>query len=184
MRFWPWRIFAALLIAIAALGSAEAKSRAPIKLIAGATPEQQIIVAIATRALKKSGFKFQLIDADGDAALSALTGGGAHAHLTMPSHVPGLPSAIETRTVISLGGLAANKPDEPLMKIVSPSLKKKWPYAQKMFKRMVLKPDLVAALAAQANDGTPVNDVAATWWKTNKKTWKPWIAASKNWMKP
>lgn len=177
-----------LALALAALGLVaaatplEAKSRAPIKLVGGETAEQQIVTAIATRALKKSGFKVELVSPEG--ALSGLTSSGAHVHLTLPVESTGLAEAIETRTVISLGGLSANKPDEPLMKIVSPSLKKKWPYAQKMFKRMVLKPDVVETLVAQTADGTAVADVVAEWWTANKKTWKPWIAASTNWMKP
>jgi len=178
---WLVCVIAALFVSSAGT-PVDAKSRKPIKLVEGTTIEQQIVAAIAARALKTSGFKVALISPEG--AVTELADGRAHVHLTLPQEAPGLAAALATREVISLGGLSANRPDEPMMKIVSPSLKKKWPYAQKMFKRMVLKPVVVAGLSKEARAGTPVADIVSAWWKANKTIWKPWIAASKNWMKP
>ena len=96
----------------------------------------------------------------------------------------GLPGAVEARTVRSLGGITANDPDEEMLKLVWPGMKKRWPDAQKMLKRMVIPADDIAAISDQLAGGEGADAVADAWWKANKKAWKPWIAASKNWMKP
>ena len=63
-------------------------------------------------------------------------------------------------------------------------MKKRWPDAQKMLKRMVIPADDLAAISDQLAAGQDAEAVADGWWKANNKAWKPWIAASKNWMKP
>ena len=71
-----------------------------------------------------------------------------------------------------------------MLKIVATSMKKKWPDAQKMLKRMVLSDAKLAEITNLVDGGLTPDDAVKAWWKTNKKTWSPWIAASKNWMKP
>ncbi len=63
-------------------------------------------------------------------------------------------------------------------------MKQKWPDAQKMLKRMVLSDAKLAKITALVVGGATPDDAVQAWWKANKKTWSPWIAASKNWMKP
>ena len=162
---------------------AEAKSKKPIRLIEGVTIEQQVVTAIAARALRKAGFKYELVAGSDAEALSALLDTGAHVHLSMPA-TEQLGDALGNSRVLSLGGLADNDPSAAVLKIVGKGMKKKWPYAQKLLKRMILSDQDLAVPVAQAKDGTPIKDAAANWFKANPKIWKPWIAASKNWMKP
>ncbi len=176
------RIFAVLTISLLPL-SAAANSKKPIRLVEGTTVEQRISSTIASKALTKAGFKFELVPiADGE-AIAAVVDGSVHAHLAMPNS-DALSNAIETKEVRSLGGLANNARKAPVLKIVSSGMKKKWPDAQKMFKRMILTPELLGGLVSVASSGATIDDVVSVWWKENSKVWNPWIAASKNWMKP
>ena len=176
------RILAVLVIACLPFG-VQAKSKEPIRLVAGTSVEQQIVTTIAARALRKAGFKYELVEFADPAALTALQEGGAHAHLTMPS-TGALPDVLAAGGIVSLGGLGDNDPTAPVLKIVAKGMKKKWPYAQKLLKRMVLTPEELSALVGAVEGGTPMDQVAANWFKDNPKVWKPWIAAAKNWMKP
>lgn len=109
--------------------------------------------------------------------------GGLHA-LPNLARSATLDIAIEDKAVRSLGGRVGNKRDERVLKIVATSMKKKWPDAQKMLKRMVLSDAKLAEITNLVDGGLTPDDAVKAWWKTNKKTWSPWIAASKNWMKP
>ncbi|MEL7153913.1 MAG: glycine betaine ABC transporter substrate-binding protein [Pseudomonadota bacterium] len=174
----------ALLIALIA-GSASAKSRDPIRIATGMKPAQQIVALIASRALKKSGFRFEMVSIRPDLLGEALTNGNVHVlPAAILSERPGLSDRIAADEVRALGGLIGNGRDEDIQKLVWPGMKRKWPNAQKMLKRMVLRPEVIADLVRGLRSGASAEDVAATWWKANKKTWSPWIAASKNWMKP
>ena len=173
-------LVAALLLMPVGAG---AKSKKPILMVEGVTIEQQLVTAIAARALKKAGFKHQLVGVPDAEALAALLGGDAHVHLSMPVS-DDLRTAVEGAQLRSLGGLADNDPAVGVLKIVGKGVKKKWPYAQKLLKRMILSPETLSVPVAEVQAGTPVTEAAATWFKANPKIWKPWIAASKNWMKP
>ena len=186
MRSFRHLVVAWIALALLQFGAAEAKSKKPIRLVEGQTVSQQVVSTIAVRALKKAGFKSELVTMPDAEAPAALTGGSAHVHLSMPNGGAGssLAEMLAEDRVLLLGGLRGNKPDEPVLKVVSLSLKKRWPYAQKMLKRMVLKPEVILSLAAEVEAGKPVDDAVADWWKANRKIWKPWVAASTNWMKP
>ncbi len=160
-----------------------AKSKDPIRLALGRDTESQVMSALAARALRKSGFKVEIVNIADDQAVQALTAGDMHAHPNL-ARFDGLAAAIESKTVRSLGGRIGNKPGEAVLKVVALSMKKKWPDAQKMLKRMVLSDAKLAEIAAVVAGGATPEDAVNAWWKTNKKTWSPWIAASKNWMKP
>lgn len=178
------RLCVFVAIALLPLGVA-AKSKAPIVLGEGPEISQQIVASITARALEKAGFKYEIVRIDDAAVVAALTSNALHAHLSLPEETAtGLSAAAETRALTLLGGLKGNQMDEPVLKVVSPGMKRKWPYAQKMMKRMVLAPEIVAGLVREVETGRSVDDVAGTWMTANKKTWTPWIAASKNWMKP
>ncbi len=177
-------LIAVLMLSVIAPG-AHAKSKRPIKLVEGTTAAQQVVAQIASHALRKSGFKSELVSVPDAETVAALVSGGAHAHLTLPNGSDdALSEALDARSVVSLGGLQGNKRDEPVLKVVASSMKSRWPYAQKMLKRLVLPPDTVEMLAAEVDAGASPENVAADWMKSHPKTWKPWIAASKNWMKP
>lgn len=163
--------------------SAGAKSKKPIRLIEGTTVEQQFVSGIAARALTKAGFKFEMVAITDMQALEALTSGAAHAHFSMTDSGD-LEMSIKNGDVRSLGGLADNGRDSAVLKIVAASMKKKWPDAQKLIKRMVFSPDTLNAPVAEVRAGKPLADVTAAWFTANRKIWNPWIAASKNWMKP
>lgn len=178
------RLFLASLAAMGAAPTAiAAKSKAPIRLALGQDIDSRVIAALASKALRKSGFKVEVVDIPDDQSIEALISGALHAHPNLArSRV--LEEAIADKAVRSLGGRVGNKADEPVMKVVATSMKKKWPDAQKMLKRMVLSDAKLADITALVKGGASPEDAVTAWWKTNKKTWSPWIAASKNWMKP
>lgn len=163
--------------------SAGAKSNKPIRLIEGSTVEQQFVSAIAARALTKAGFKFEMVAIDEMEALEALMSGAAHAHFSMRDSGD-LEVSIKNGHVRSLGGLADNGRDSVVLKIVAATMKKRWPDAQKLFTRMVFTPETLSAPVAEVHAGKPLAAVTAAWFTANSKIWNPWIAASKNWMKP
>ena len=178
-----------LLFAVAAstFEEASAASRAPIKVILGAETGQKIMAHIAGRALKKAGFKVALIPTERSGALPALESGRADVDpaFVVADAQPSFAVAIDSRSIVSLGGRIANGKDEAVLKIVTPRVKTKWPRAQKLLKRMVLPDKVLADLIAQVErTGASPDHVAGAWWKVSKKTWSPWLAAAKNWMKP
>lgn len=177
------RAFIAVALAAAAPKILWAKSKDSIRLAAGNDLDSQVMAALAAKALRKSGFKVELVEIAADQAAEALVGGALHAHPNLLRSAR-LDTAIADKTVRSLGGRVANKRDEPVLKVVAVAMKRKWPDAQKMLKRMVLSDAKLASIAAGVTDGASPDEAVAIWWKTNKKTWSPWIAASKNWMKP
>ena len=171
-------------LALAVAAPADARSRDPIRFAEGQSAAQKVVIPLAHHALKKAGFKTEVVPVPDD-LVAALADGRVHAHpAVIVADQPALAMAIDVRSVRSLGGLEGNRPDEAVMKIVWPGMKKKWADAQKMLKRMVLPAADVTAMAAEVEAGTTPEDVANAWWKANKKRWSPWIAASKNWMKP
>ena len=179
------RILVVLAMILGLFGSAEANSRKPIRMAEGESAVQQVVLHLAIRALKKSGLKTETHTVEAPDLIGALAEGRVNAHPTaVAAELPGLPGAIEAKTVRSLGGITANSPDEEMLKLVWPGMKKRWPDAQKMLKRMVIPADDLAAISDQLAAGQDAEAVADGWWKANKKAWKPWIAASKNWMKP
>lgn len=177
------RTFIAIAAAAAIPSPIWAKSKDPIRLALGQDTDSQVMSALATKALQKSGFKVEIVDITNDQAVEALTNGGMHAHPNL-ARSSALDAAIADKTIRSLGGRVGNQSDEPVLKVVSTSMKKKWPDAQKMLKRMVLSDAKLADITATVDGGATPEDAVNAWWKTNKKTWSPWIAASKNWMKP
>ncbi len=160
-----------------------AKSKDPIRLAVGAGVESQVMAALAAKALRKSGFKVDLIEISAEQSANALISGALHAHANLARSAE-LDAAISDKTVRSLGGRVGNKRNEPVLKIVSIAMKSKWPDAQKMLKRMVLSDEKLSGITALVSGGASPDEAVATWWKANKKTWSPWVAASKNWMKP
>lgn len=160
-----------------------AKSKDPIRLAAGDDLDSQVMATLAAKALRKSGFKVELIELAADQAAEALVSGALHAHPNLVRS-SGLDMAIADKAVRSLGGRVGNKRDEPVLKVVAITMKLKWPDAQKMLKRMVLSDEMLASITAEVTGGASPDEAVAAWWKANKKTWSPWIAASKNWMKP
>ena len=181
----PCLTLATAVLLLTAAG-ADAKSKAPIRVVHGTTISQKVVAEIAALALGKSGFKFEFVSIPDADVPEALAVGKVHVHLTMPAGEEGaaLSGPVEAGEIVSLGGLVGNGPDEPVLKIVTGSMKKRWPYAQKMFKRMVIPPETLDALVSEVEAGATAGDVAAAWMKANRKTWQPWVAASKNWMKP
>lgn len=141
------------------------------------------MLALTAKALRKSCFKVEIADIADEQATESLMTGGLHAHPNLARSAT-LDIAIEDKAVRSLGGRVRNKRDERVLKIVATSMKNKWPDAQKMLKRMVLSDAKLAEITNLVNGGLTPDDAVKAWWKTNKKTWSPWIAASKNWMKP
>ena len=179
------RLILATLLSLSIAGAVSAKSRDPIQITEGVSPAQQVVSMLVVRALKKSGFKYELVDAAKHSALDALANGKLHAHpAAIVGDHPELRERVSAKEVRSLGGLHGNGQDEDILKLVWPGMKKKWPYAQKMLKRLVLRPEQIADLVGAVKDGASPEEAAADWWKANPKVWKPWIAASKNWMKP
>lgn len=178
------RLCMVLAIALLPLG-VSAKSKAPIRLAEGPSVSQKVVAAIAARALTLSGFKHEIVPLEDLDAVGALTDGVVHVHPSLPRDAaPDLGEALKAGTLTLLGGLESNDRDGAVLKVVSRRMKSKWPYAQKMLKRMVLSPDVVAGLVEDVEAGQSVDDAAAAWMKANRKIWKPWIAASRNWMKP
>lgn len=177
------RAFFAITLAAAIPSRLVAKSKDPIRLALGRDTDSQVMSALAAKALRKSGFKVEIVDIDADQAVDALMKGGLHAHPNLARSTV-LDAAIAEKTVRSLGGRVGNKSDEPVLKVVATSMKKRWPDAQKMLKRMVLSDAKLAEITAAVDSGASPDDAVTAWWKANKKTWSPWIAASKNWMKP
>ena len=179
------RVILAGLIAVLICGAASAKSRDPIRVVEGVTPAQQVVSALVVRALKKSGFKFELVGVPEVGLLEGLATGKVHAHpAAIVAEHPGARDRVAAKEVRSLGGLIGNGQDEEILKLVWPGMKKKWPNAQKMLKRMVLPPEQIADLVGAVKDGASAKDVAKDWWKANRRVWSAWVAASKNWMKP
>lgn len=178
------RLFLASLAVMGATPMAiSAKSKDPIRLALGQDIDSRVMAALASKALRKSGFKVVIVDIPDDHSVEALIAGALHAHPNLTrSRI--LEEAIADKAVRSLGGRVGNNADEPVMKIVAMSMKKKWPDAQKMLKRMVLSNARLADITALVKGGASPEDAVKAWWKTNKKTWSPWVAASKNWMKP
>ena len=178
------KLFLALLITLITSG-ASAKSRDPIRIATGMKPAQQIVALIASRALKKSGFRFEMVSIRPDLLGEALREGKIHVHpAAILSERPGLSDRIEAGDVRALGGLIGNGKDEDIQKLVWPGMKRKWPNAQKLLKRMILPPEEIADLVRGLRGGASAMELSDEWWKANRKTWSPWIAASKNWMKP
>ncbi len=178
------RVFVASLAAIGAAPSTLwSKSKDPIRLALGRGTDSQVMSALAAKALQKSGFKVEMVDIADDQAVEAFTTGALHVHPNLARSDP-LDAAIASKIVRSLGGRVGNKTNEPVMKVVTISMKQKWPDAQKMLKRMVLSDAKLAEMTAVVDGGVTPEDAVKAWWKINKKTWSPWIAASKNWMKP
>ena len=177
------RVFIVAAAAMAFPVASKAKSKDPIRLAIGDDLDAQLMAALAAKALRKSGFKVEMIEIGDGQALDALISGAVHAHVSLPRS-GALEAAIDDKAVRSLGGRVGNKRDEPVLKLVSVAMKKKWPDAQKLLKRMVLSDARLAELSALVAGGASVDDAVDAWWKANRKTWSPWIAASKNWMKP
>ena len=50
--------------------------------------------------------------------------------------------------------------------------------------RSLTADEIVAALAAKIDAGEAPDAVIKAWWRANHDAWSPWVAASKNWMKP
>ena len=174
----------AAVIALAAEG-AMAKSRAPIRFADGETAAQKVVIAISMQALKKAGFKSQVVPVDRASLLSALGNGTVHAHpAVIGANHTGLAAAIDAKMVRSLGGLAKNDPDGAILKLIWPGMKSKWPDAQKLLKRMIISEADRRVMADAVAAGQSPDEVALAWWTANRRIWKPWIAASKNWMKP
>ena len=179
------RILLILALVLGVFGAAEANSRKPIRMVEGEGDVQQVVLHLAIRALRKSGFKIETQTVAQADMIGALAEGRVHAHPTVIAAAhPGLVGAIDTKAVRSLGGISSNNPDEAMLKLVWPGMKKRWPDAQKMLKRMVIPTGDLAAFSDQLAAGQGAEAVATDWWKANKKAWKPWVAASKNWMKP
>lgn len=177
------RAFIAVAMAAAAPNALWAKSKDPIRLAAGDDRDGQVMAALAAKALRKSGFKVELVEIATDQAAEALVSGALHAHPNLTRSVT-LEAAIADKAVRSLGGRVGNKRDEPVLKVVAVAMKQKWPDAQKMLKRMVLSDEKLASITTEMTGGASPDEAVTKWWKANKKTWSPWIAASKNWMKP
>ena len=74
------RVILAGLIAVLICGAASANSRDPIRVVEGVTPAQQVVSALVVRALKKSGFKFELVGVPEAGLLEGLATGKVHAH--------------------------------------------------------------------------------------------------------
>ena len=179
------RMFLAVCLLAFSLTTADAKSRDPIRFAEGQTIEQQIVNAIARRALAKAGFKSDVFPLERESLLQGLIDGTVHAHpAVLVAHHPSLGTAIEEKAVRSLGGLARNAADEDILKLVRPGMKRKWPDAQKLLKRMILSPAQLMAVKDKIDAGSTVEEAVQIWWRSNARVWKPWIAASKNWMKP
>ena len=179
------RILLVLLMVLGAFGTADAKSKKPIHMVQGEDAVQQVVTHIAIRALGKAGFKTEIRAVARPDLIGGLVEGDVHAHPTaFAAAYPGLMGAIQDKTIRSLGGVSTNSPDEDMLKLVWPGMKKRWPDAQKLLKRMVITVEDLAAFSEQLAAGEGPEDVAGAWWGANKKSWKPWIAASKNWMKP
>ena len=179
------RLILALLLIVSTVPGVSAKSRDPIHIATGIKPAQQVVAEIVSLALKKSGFRSEKVVIPPHGLGTALADGSVHMHPSaILSERPGLGDLIASGKVRTLGGLIGNGRDEDIQKLVWPGMKRKWPNAQKMLKRMVLTPAQIADLLRAMQSGTAAADVAAAWWKENPKVWSPWIAASKNWMKP
>ena len=173
-----------LLIALFA-GSASANSRDPIRIATGMKPAQQVVAGIVSQALGKAGFRYEFVVIRPDLIGDALKDGKAHVHpAAILSERPGLAERIAAGDVRTLGGLIGNGKDEDIQKLVWPGMKRKWPNAQKLLKRMVLSPEQIADLVRALRGGASAMELSDEWWKANRETWSPWIAASKNWMKP
>jgi ABC-type proline/glycine betaine transport system substrate-binding protein len=177
------RVFLATTLAAALPSTLWAKSNDPIRLALGQDANSQVMSALTAKALRKSGFKVEIADIADELAAEALMTGGLHAHPNL-TRSAALDTAIADKTVRSLGGRVGNKRDEPVLKVVAIAMKQKWPDAQKMMKRMVLSDAKLAEITTLVDGGSTPDDAVKAWWKTNKKTWSPWIVASKNWMKP
>ena len=178
-------ILAVLALACSVL-AAEAASKNPIRLARGPEVEQQLMAEIAASALRKSGFKVQVVDLDTPDAARAVADATVHVHpaLIRANGAEALDRALADAAAVSLGGIRSNAPDEPVMKVVWSGMKSKWAYAQKMLKRIIVSAADMEAMKQAVADGAAPDAAAQAWWKANAKTWKPWIAASKNWMKP
>lgn len=179
------RIALVTLLSFALFNAASAKSRDPIRIAMGQDAGQKVVAQIVARALKRSGFKSEFVDLPVTGMVDAIRDGAIHAHpAAFFAKHPALAQSIEDREVRSLGGLANNRKQDEVLKLVWPGMKKKWPNAQKMLKRMIVLDADVAEMSEAVEAGEAPEAVAKAWWKANPKSWKPWIAASKNWMKP
>ena len=174
-------------LSLALAGVPEAKSKDPIKVVLGSETSQHVMAQITGRALIKAGFKVEYVELAPDAVVGTLASGTVHVHpdFAVAGAETELETALTDGRVVSLGGRQTNDRDEPTQKIVWTGMKQKWPYAMKQLKRMVFPTDELARLAndADSTDRTP-EQVADAWMAENRETWKSWLSASKNWMKP
>jgi ABC-type proline/glycine betaine transport system substrate-binding protein len=169
-----------------ATSSGLSKSRDAIRIALSPNTAQNIIAHIVGRTLAEAGFEHEFVKID-QQKIAVISSGEAHfdPFFKVPKLREPLDRAILEERVYSLGGLQSNARDEPALKIIWVGVRNKWPDAEKMFKRMVMPVEKVDIMARSIDAGdATLETVVDTWMAENKNTWKGWISASKNWMKP
>ena len=166
--------------------SGSSKSRDPIRIALSPDTTQNIIAHIVGRALTNAGFEHEFVKID-QQTIATISSGEAHfdPYFEVPKVREPLDRAILEQRVYSLGGLRSNDPDEPALKIIWVGVRNKWPNAEKMFKRMIMPVEEVNVMASSVDAGdAKLETVVDAWMAENKSSWKSWISASTNWMKP
>lgn len=175
----------ALVLVVALLsGPALAKSKVPIKIAVTEEMQQEVMARITGAALQKAGFKVEFVETGRAEVIESLSTAKVHLqprYLLRKDAAYGI--ALEERTINKLGGLAGNRRDDPVQKLVWGGMKRKWPDARKMLKTMIFPAEELEALAARA-ETEGVDPVVDQWMKDHRKRWKRWVTASTNWMKP
>ncbi len=168
-----------------------AKSRDPIRVGLNNQTSQQVLAHIARRALVKAGFKVEFIQMgvgpNSTARVEMIASGLAHFQpvFAVADAEDDLAKALADKRIFSLGGLRSNGKDEPTLKIVWAGMRKKWPFAEKMLKTMIFPSEELDRMAQAVDTGNSTMDqVVDDWIKNNQPTWKRWVSASRNWMKP
>ncbi|MGI9425135.1 MAG: hypothetical protein ACR2PA_18205 [Hyphomicrobiaceae bacterium] len=161
-------------------------SNEPIRIVLASKTSQNVIAHIVGQALIEAGFRFELVKV-AKMKITLISSGAAHFDplFDVPKAREALDRAIHEEKVYSLGGLQANGPDEPQLKVIWVGVRNKWPNAEKLFKRMIMPIDELNAIARSIDAGdVPLEKAVDTWMAENSSTWKSWISASRNWMKP
>lgn len=182
----PSKIIAVLAICWLALLShdATADSRKPVRIAVTEDLGQQLTAHLAAAALKRAGYKVDLVAVAPEKLVAAIVAGEVHVQPEWPVSDAMLVDALASDALLDMGRRNSEDDRPEIRKIVWRGMKKPWPGAVKLFGNMTYPTAEQDEMVAAIQGGATLESVVEQWMGENRDRWQKWKSVTGNWMKP